>query len=138
MIKFKTSDSKVFEVDRNIVKGFKTIDDIIECLGEDAFNVDPIPLKQVKSIIFKPILQWAAHHKNDKPSDSGPTLTDFDRKFIVENDDNIFEIVNAANFLGFEQLFSMLCRDLASELSNKSTEEIRKRFGIEEKKPKLM
>lgn len=140
MTRFTTSDSKAFEVAPNIVKHFKTIEIMIECLGEDA-AIGPIPLKQIDSIIFGIVLKWAEHHQNDKTPDAEQTVTtqlsDFDREFIIENGDNLFEIINAANFLGFEQLFAELCKHLASELSGKSPDEIRKEFKILEKEPKL-
>lgn len=140
-LKIKTSDSKVFKVARNTLKFFKTIDEMIGCFDSNEVSAGTIPLKQVNSTIFKMLLKWVEHHQNDQQHDSEPTepaqqLSDFDRNFIIEHDDYLFEIVNAANFFGIEKLSEMLCKHLASNLSNKSSAEIREEYGIEAKKPR--
>lgn len=142
MIKLKTSDRKKYIVNRTILKSFKMVDDMIECMGLNAVNSGSIPLKQVSSTVLEIILKWVEHYQNYQrnntdSSETTDALTDFDCKFIAENDDYLFEIINAANFLGVEPLFEILCKHMASELSNKVASQLRKEYGIGEERPKL-
>lgn len=141
MIELKTSDRKIYSVHRSILKSFKMVNDLIECMDMDAVNAGTIPLKQVNSTIFEIILKWVDHYQNDQKNeaqsfDTTDVLSDFDRKFIAENDDYLFEIINAANFLGIEPMFERLCKHMASELSNKAASQLCEEYNIEEDIPK--
>lgn len=115
LVKLKSSDSKLFEVDRNVLKNFKMIEEMLHVIGLDEPNIDVIPLKQINSTILEIILKWAEYQQlHTKPSTA--ELSEFKRKFVDTCDkQQIFEIINAANFLGAEALSELLINEIAKK-----------------------
>lgn len=143
LIKLKSSDLKLFEIDRHVLKNFKMIEDMLECIGLDESNIDVIPLKQIDSKILAIILKWAEHQQQQKLhtnqfTELSDQPSEFEQKFIQDyGERQIFEIINAARFLGAEALSDLLIRHIAKKLSSKPTGQVRNFTDIEEKKPKF-
>lgn len=151
LIKLKSSDSELFEVDRDVLKNFKVIDEMLDIIGLDETNVDVIPLKKIDSTILGIILKWAeTHHQQQRQRQQQPQkqqqvvdsddeqqlnttqstapsdhLCEFERDFIDKYDELKYDIMNAANFLGAEELANMLIMELAKKCANKSPDRIR-------------
>lgn len=125
LIKLKSSDSKFFEVDRNVLKNFKMIEEMLDVIGLNEANIDVIPLKHINSTNLEIILKWAEHqqlHTEQSTDESSDQLSEFKRKFVDScGDKQIFEVINAANFLGAEALSEMLIKEIAKKCSHKST-----------------
>ena len=62
-IKLQSSDGEIFEVDVEIAKLSVTIKTMLEDLGMDEEEDDPIPLPNVNAAILKKVIQWCAYHK---------------------------------------------------------------------------
>lgn len=132
LIKLKSSDSELFEIDRAVLKNFKMIEEMLVIIGLDETNVDVIPLKQIDSTILRIILEWAETHQqyqqqrqkqqnDDQQLTPAPDhLNEFEREFIDKYDELKYDIINAANFLGAEELSNLLIMELAKKCSNKS------------------
>lgn len=131
LIKLKSSDSKLFEVDRDVLKNFKMVEEMLDIIGLDEPNIDVIPLKKINSTILEIILKWAEQkqqelHTKQSSDELSDQLSEFERKFVDSCDDRqIFEIINAAHFLGAEALSEMLIKEIAKKCSNKATEQYR-------------
>lgn len=142
LIKLKSSDSKLFEVDRHVLKNFKMIEHMLECIGLDESNIDVIPLKQINSTILAIILKWAEQQQQQLHAKQFIEMSDqpseFERKFIDDYDDRqIFEIINAAHFLGAEALSDLLIEHIAKKCSSKSIDQVRDSEDIAKKKSKF-
>lgn len=141
LIKLKSSDSKVFEVDRVVLKNFKMIEEMLDVIGLNEQNINVIPIKQINSTILEIILKWAEHQQqqmhteqstDDELSDQ---LSEFEQKFVDSCDEKqIFEIINAARFLGAEALSDMLIKEIAKKCSTKPTDHVRDFTEISKKK----
>lgn len=127
LIKLKSSDSKLFEVDRGVLKMFKTIEEMLVIIGLDEGNIDVIPLKQVDSKILEIILKWAEsyrqHQQEQQLLNTTPPneLYDFEREHIDKYHEIKFEIINAANYLGVDELSELWFMTLAKQCSATST-----------------
>lgn len=131
LIKLQTSDRKVFEVNRELVRSIEAIEAMVENLGEDELGDKAITLKEVDSACFGKIMQWLLymHHSgNVTPVEMALYKT----KFVDDNQDIIFELIHAANFLGIKDLMAILCQNVASQFENKGTHEICDKFAITE------
>ena len=62
-IRLQSSDSEIFEVDIEIAKASMTIKTMLEDLGMDDDDEEPVPLPNVNAAILKKVINWATHHK---------------------------------------------------------------------------
>jgi S-phase kinase-associated protein 1 len=85
-------------------------------------------------------MEWCKHHVNDPPasadddSDSRKKTTEideWDQKFMNVDQEMLFEIILAANYLDIKPLLDVGCKTVANMIKGKSPEEIRKTFNIQ-------
>ncbi|KAJ1342464.1 hypothetical protein BSLG_002963 [Batrachochytrium salamandrivorans] len=90
------------------------------------------------------VVEYCTHHKDDPqppPSDikedfdtirrRADDISEWDTQFInIENDD-IFELILAANYMDIKPLLDLGCMTVANRIRGKSPEEIRTAFNIE-------
>ncbi len=114
---------------------------MIEDVGEDG---GVIPLPNVRSAILEKVLQYCEHHKNDAAPGSGNDDDDaldtkkraeevdaWDGEFIkVENNDILFEIILAANYLDIKPLLDLGCKTVAMMIKGKTPQQIREMFNV--------
>lgn len=63
VIKLQSLDGEVFEVDVEIAKQSVTIKTMLEDLGVDEDDDEPVPLPNVNAAILKKVIQWCTYHK---------------------------------------------------------------------------
>ena len=89
---------------------------------------------------MKKVLEWCEHHRKDPPasqdddSDSRKKSTDideWDQKFMQVDQEMLFEIILAANYLDIKALLDVGCKTVANMIKGKSPDEIRKTFNIQ-------
>lgn len=94
---------------------------------------------QVNATVLAKVLEWCEHHRGDPPastdddSDSRRKTTDieeWDQKFMQVDQEMLFEIILAANYLDIKALLDVGCKTVANMIKGKSPEEIRKTFNI--------
>lgn len=95
---------------------------------------------QVTEAVLKKVIEWCGHHRNDPPStgeedtDARKKTTDVDEwdvKFMQVDQEMLFEIILAANYLDIKRLLDVGCMTVADMIKGKSPEEIRKTFNIQ-------
>ena len=137
-VKLITSDNVVKEVDLDILKKSKLLEDFDE--GE------LIRLKEVDNKNLELIIKYLEHYKNMEPKEIPKPFPDrTDDEFFrgILNDDWTFDflqsisledtvnLTNAANFMQIDGLIKILAAKQAHEMCNCEIEEARKKFGIE-------
>ncbi len=100
----------------------------------------PIPLPNVGANVLKKILEWSEHHRGDPlpvPEDEADNrkkstdIDEWDQKFMQVDQEMLFEIILAANYLDIKALLDVGCKTVANMIKGKSPEEIRKTFNIQ-------
>jgi len=138
-LKLATNDHSVIEVDRQVAERSVVIKHMLEDIGEEAATAQPIPLPNVNEAVLKKVIEWCEHHKNDpatndsEENDSRKKTTDieeWDQKFMQVDQEMLFEIILAANYLDIKPLLDVGCKTVANMIKGKSPEEIRKTFNI--------
>ncbi|TKR77875.1 hypothetical protein L596_018774 [Steinernema carpocapsae] len=142
-IQVQSSDSEVFEVDREVIRLSVTINTMLQDLGMDdnddlAGMGEPIPLQNVNASILRKVISWCQHHKDDPPvneeTDSKEKRTDdipsWDVEFLKVDQGTLFELILAANYLDIRGLLDVTCKTVANMIKGKTPEEIRKTFNI--------
>ncbi|XGW27400.1 hypothetical protein V3C99_007755 [Haemonchus contortus] len=133
-VKVVTKDDCVFHVPRDVIHMSKTINTMISDLGVD--SNDPIPICNVNGVTMKKVLDWCAHHKNDPPiaEDKNKTRTSeisaWDKQFFSVDQETVFELILAANYLDISGLLDVACRVVANMINGKTPDEIRRTFNI--------
>ncbi|XP_050408532.1 S-phase kinase-associated protein 1 isoform X1 [Patella vulgata] len=137
-IKLQSSDGEIFEVDVEIAKQSVTIKTMLEDLGMDEDEEEPVPLPNVNAAILKKVIQWCTYHKDDPPppedDENKEKRTDdicsWDAEFLKVDQGTLFELILAANYLDIKGLLDVTCKTVANMIKGKSPEEIRKTFNI--------
>jgi len=132
-----SNDGVPIKVERAVAERSMLIVNMMEDLGESAGAEVPIP--NVNESVLKKVIEWCDHHKNDPPvtadddSDSRKKTTDieeWDQKFMQVDQEMLFEIILASNYLDIKPLLDVGCKTVANMIKGKSPEEIRKTFNI--------
>ncbi|KAI5820598.1 Skp1 family, dimerization domain-containing protein [Pyronema omphalodes] len=136
-IKLMSSDQAMLVVDKEVAERSVLIKNMLDDIGE----VDEaIPIPNVNEAVLKKVIEWCEHHKGDSPStndeesDSRKRSTDieeWDQKFMQVDQEMLFEIILAANYLDIKPLLDVGCKTVANMIKGKSPEEIRKTFNIQ-------
>ncbi|WAQ88480.1 hypothetical protein PtA15_9A607 [Puccinia triticina] len=136
MVVLVTSDGEQFTIDREVAIRSVLIKNMIEDVGE---SDNPIPLPNVSASVLKKVIEWCEHHKKDpEPSTEDPDdarkrateISDWDTKFINVDQEMLFEIILAANYLDIKPLLDVGCKSVANMIKGKQPDEIRKLFNI--------
>jgi len=139
-ITLKSSDGVQMPIDRDVAERSILIKNMVEDMGEEAFDSEAIPIPNVNEAVLKKVLEWCEHHRNDPPptnddeNDSRKKSTDideWDQKFMQVDQEMLFEIILAANYLDIKALLDVGCKTVANMIKGKSPEEIRKTFNIQ-------
>lgn len=107
---------------------------------EDAGDVVPLP--NVKSDILEKVIQFCSHYvqclqdagvtdEKDLPNDEKQDLDKWNKDFTRVDQQTLFELILAANYLNIKPLLDLTCMTVANMIKGKTPEEIRKTFNIE-------
>ncbi|XP_020146520.1 SKP1-like protein 1B isoform X1 [Aegilops tauschii subsp. strangulata] len=145
MITLKSSDGEEFQVEEAIAMESQTIRHMIE----DDCADNGIPLPNVDSKILSKVIEYCKKHvqASPKPANSGAAvdassststavaasaedLKSFDAEFIKVDQNTLFDLILAANYLNIKGLLDLTCQTVADMIKGKTPEEIRKTFNI--------
>ena len=106
---------------------------------ENGNTTQEIPLVNVKSEILALVITFCKEHSKikmnpiEKPlksKDMKELVSEFDYNFIQVEQEVLFELILAANYMDIKDLLDLTCATVASMIKGKSPEEIRKTFDI--------
>jgi len=138
-IKLLSSDQIEIPVDKEVAERSILIKNMLEDVGGDIAD-QAIPIPNVNEAVLRKVIEWCDHHKNDptpvadEDSDSRKKSTDieeWDQKFMQVDQEMLFEIILAANYLDIKPLLDVGCKTVANMIKGKSPEKIRKTFNIQ-------
>ncbi|GFP81564.1 skp1-like protein 4 [Phtheirospermum japonicum] len=128
-IVLKSSDGELFEVEETVAVESETIKHMIE----DDCADNAIPLPNVNSNVLAKVIEYCRRHvgKSDVyDTSSQDDLKNFDNDFVKVDQDMLFDLILAANYLNIKSLLDLTCKTVADMMKEKSPEEIRKHFNI--------
>jgi len=103
MIILVSSDDVLFEADREVVECSSVIRQMLEALGEQD---QEIPLPNVSSDVLEKVLEYCEYYRGDQYNSRKRTtaISGWDQKFITVDQEMLFAIILAANFLDIKSL----------------------------------
>ncbi|EHL00027.1 Skp1 dimerization [Glarea lozoyensis ATCC 20868] len=137
-IVLQSNDNVAITVERKVAERSMLIKNMLEDLAGSELD-SAIPIPNVNESVLKKVIEWCEHHKNDPQtaadddSDSRKKTTDieeWDQKFMQVDQEMLFEIILASNYLDIKPLLDVGCKTVANMIKGKSPEEIRKTFNI--------
>ena len=141
LVKLQASDnsSELREISVKAIKMSDTINNMLNDLGIDETDGSDIPaitLHNVKAKILDKIVEYCNYHTENvsKPSEKENKSTDdiipWDMNFCQVDQEILFELILAANYLNIQSLLDLTCKTVANMIKGKTPEEIRKTFNI--------
>ena len=101
-----------------------------------------MPLTTIKTTVLAKVIEFMNHHVDkklpeiEKPLKSAnlaeltPALEQWDIDFVSCDQEMLFELILAANFMDIKPLLDLACAKVASMIKGKTPEDIRKTFNI--------
>ncbi|XP_021771059.1 SKP1-like protein 1A [Chenopodium quinoa] len=120
----QSSEKKLFEISENAAMLSETVKNMIKAIGE---SNDPIPVKNVSSTILLKIIDYCNKHVEEENDD---VLKQWDADFLKLDQDILFDLILAANYMEIKSLLDLTSRRIADMIKDMTPEEIRKEFNI--------
>ena len=102
-------------------------------------EVQEMPLPNVKSSILAKVIEFVTHYQEkpmteiEKPlksSNMNEVVQEWYADFVNVDQEILFELILAANFMDIKPLLDLACATVASMVKGKTPEEIRQHFNI--------
>ncbi|XP_021866338.2 SKP1-like protein 1A [Spinacia oleracea] len=140
----KSSDNEEFSIDEEVALELETVKHMIE----DDCADNAIPLPNVTSKILAKVIEYCKKHvesaaaaaaaaasQSDQSSSSRTVAVDgelkkWDADFVNVDQNTLFDLILAANYLNIKSLLDLTCQTVADMIKGKTPEEIRKIFNI--------
>lgn len=129
MVKLRTSDEEIFELEEAVVVRLETVKKLLE----ECDAGDVIPVANVDSRTLRKVLEWCEKHA-DAAAAGGEEMKAWDAEFFRVDDgkvEKLFPLVLAANYLEVQQLVDQSCQTIADHIKDQKVEEVRRIFNIE-------
>eukprot|EP00297_Palpitomonas_bilix_P025002 CAMPEP_0113908230 /NCGR_PEP_ID=MMETSP0780_2-20120614/26023_1 /TAXON_ID=652834 /ORGANISM="Palpitomonas bilix" /LENGTH=154 /DNA_ID=CAMNT_0000903589 /DNA_START=1 /DNA_END=465 /DNA_ORIENTATION=+ /assembly_acc=CAM_ASM_000599 len=129
MVKLQSKTGEEFSVPRNIACMSVTIASMLEDFEEDE-ECPPLPLDNVDSDTLRKVIEYCTYHEENKERPQ-EEKSKWDKQFVELEDEPLFQLILAANYLDIKSLLDLTCRTVAEIIKTcKSPQEIRTRFNI--------
>ena len=137
MVKLTTMDGEEVEVKKEIICKSVLVKGIIEDSGSCE---DAIPLQSVKKSILLKIIEYCEYIDTNTPpeiekplrsNDLSGVVNEWYAKFVDLEQETLFELILAANFMDIKRLLELTTAKVASLIKGKTIPETRKFFNIE-------
>lgn len=138
-VTLKSSDGETFEVEESVALESQTIKHMIE----DDCADNAIPLPNVTGKILSKVIEYCKKHveaaankpsTDDRSSSASVAVDDelktWDADFVKVDQNTLFDLILAANYLNIKSLLDLTCQTVADMIKGKTPEEIRKTFNI--------
>ncbi|CAO3599326.1 unnamed protein product [Absidia cylindrospora] len=124
-VRLLSSDNEEFVVQKEVAERSILIKNMLEGV-EEGKSSGPF---------YDNVIEWCDHHSTD-PVTTDETerrttdIDEWDQKFMEVDQETLFDIILAANYLDIKPLLDVGCKTVANMIKGKSAEEIRKIFNI--------
>jgi len=135
-IKLKSKEGDLVPISKKAAFMSKFIKSALEN-DKDATEVS---LQHVETPIVKKVVEYLVYHHNNPPKQISRPLTTanlsennvdpWDSKFADVDQDTMFLVLLAANYMDIQPFLHLMCAKVASLMKGKTPEEIRKTFNI--------
>ena len=114
--------------------------ELIKTMLEGDKDEKEIPLPNVKAPILKKVVEYMNYHVDNQPKEiekplkssvMSEVVSSWDADFVDLEQETLFELILAANYMDIKSLLDLTCAKVASMIKGKTPEQIRKTFNIQ-------
>jgi len=122
-----------------IPKKVALMSELIKTMIEGDKDSTDIPLVNVKASVLAKVIEYLKYHVDnpakpiEKPLKSAvmaEVVSQWDADFVDVDQEILFELILAANYMDIKPLLDLTCAKVASMIKGKNPEQIRKTFNI--------
>ena len=130
-VKLRSKQDQLFEVEKAVACRSATLAYISDPAKGFRFRTNAVPLKMIDSKVLSKVIEYCKYH-HDAEAESRPedVKNAWDKDFVKVDDETLFNLILAANYLDIKPLLDLTCKTVADEIKGKTPEEIRVRFNI--------
>lgn len=130
-----SSDGEKFPLEKKVA----SMSELVKTMAEGDKDENEIPLPNVKGAILKKVVDYLTYHAENPPKDIEKPLksanmtevvSQWDADFVDVEQELLFELILAANYMDIKPLLDLTCAKVASMIKGKTPEQIRKTFNI--------
>jgi len=123
-----------------ISKKVALMSELVKTMAEGDKEESEIPLPNVKAPVLKKVTQYMKYHHDNPPKEIDKPLksasmnevvSQWDADFVDVDQELLFELILAANYMDIKPLLDLTCAKVASLIKGKTPEQIRKTFSIQ-------
>lgn len=123
-----------------ISKKVALMSELVKTMAEGDKEESEIPLPNVKAPVLKKVTQYMKYHHDNPPKEIDKPLksasmnevvSQWDADFVEVDQELLFELILAANYMDIKPLLDLTCAKVASLIKGKTPEQIRKTFNIQ-------
>ena len=118
-------DNEAFEVDVATAEQSRTVKNMLDDLSEER----RIPLPNVDSKVLASVVQYMKFLADG--SKSPEERENFIKQFVGVDQDDLFKLILAANYLNIGPMLDVTCKAVADLIKGKAPDEIRREFGLD-------
>ncbi|KAI3885677.1 hypothetical protein MKX03_032053 [Papaver bracteatum] len=134
MLILRSSDNETLEIEESAALASKILRGIIE--GSELVGANIIvPVPEVSSKVLVLIISYLHKHQNEDHNNAEEMkgMLKWDKEFFkaIDNDEMLFDLVNASNYLDIASLLDRTCDEAADRIKDMTVEEAREMFWVE-------
>ena len=128
IIKLKSSDEKILNIEKDVASISITIKNLLEFTNED--DEEEIPLPNVSYCILEKVIEWCVYHKEYPCVKYAreKLCEEWDRKYLKNNNDILADISLAADYLDIRSLFDLCCIGIMDKILQMDPTEFKEKF----------
>jgi len=134
-LKLVSQEDEKFTVSRKVA----LMSELVKTMVEGDKEEKEIPLPNVKAAVLKKVVEYMTYHVDNLPKEIEKPLKSanmnevvpkWDADFVDVDQELLFELILAANYMDIKPLLDLTCAKVASMIKGKTPEQIRKTFNI--------
>lgn len=123
-----------------VSKKVANMSELVKTMSDGDKDEKEIPLPNVKSAVLSKVVHYMTYHSENAPKDiekplksanMAEVVTQWDADFVDVDQELLFELILAANYMDIKPLLDLTCAKVASMIKGKTPEQIRKTFNIQ-------
>jgi S-phase kinase-associated protein 1 len=135
-IKLQSKEGDLFDISPEAARLSK----LLATMQDDGMDGESIPLPNVTKDTLAKVVSYMEYHVANPPGEiyrpirsgnlADSNVCDWDCTFLDVEQDVLFELILAANYLDIKPLLDLTCAQVAAMIKGKTPEELRKQFKI--------
>jgi len=134
-LKLVSQEGEKFDVTKKVA----VQSELVKTMSEGDKEENEIPLPNVKSSVLKKVVEYMKYHVDNpareiekplKSANMSEVVSQWDADFVDVDQEVLFELILAANYMDVKPLLDLCCAKVASMIKGKTPEQIRKTFNI--------